>query len=398
MSGLWVNTWNRIANQSEIRVVNNTRFSFKVKLQVGGVTYLQALLPSANPAESKVNSHKLGYESRPDKGSLYSSVKLACGYFWYTVVAERSDTFDKSKESEKFECFLRGVFGGSTLVLNESNERSGRVVFEKTLPKQGPNQSTEVRLETEYTWTESDTQIRGLNERDSVEPEKDMLIISNSCLSSLGSIDIDADEKERRPSREESKDDIAECTDCLHIPTLRRNLSFRKSKELQETKTETMVMSLLNGLWVVDSDRSDNMETLLELKGISYFKRKAARHITQKQKIQPASRNADSRFQIKNIAGPVTETTEINIGGKPMTTKKGEKISANFVDAPVKLSSEVLPVCVEVKFTFPNGDKQTVFHGISKLDKNVKHMLIIFESIQAKRTEQVHIVSTRSEA
>ena len=134
----------------------------------------------------------------------------------------------------------------------------------------------------------------------------------------------------------------------------------------------------------------------MQMKGISYFKRKAARHITQKQKIQPLPSNFGARVQIKNIAGPITEITEVDIGSTiPHLTGKGEKVCAKFVKSPAKLK-EVLPLCILVKFVLPNGDKQTVYHGISRTNKNEKHMYIHYDNLQARRSTGVHLVSVKN--
>lgn len=377
-SSLWVRSWNYVASQTEIRVVNHTPYSFRVQLSVGGITYQDALLPSA----SLLNQSK-----NPKKASktLFSSVKLTCGYFWYCVSAQYIQELDPVVICEdSLNCLIQGMYGGSTVHLKETSKGSKVVYFDTIEPE----------ISLEASETEESEEIEGIETKEGTKEE--IVEEQKNKEESKTSIESNVSKQCRQPADSwdtESKEEEAQLKKNNEIPKAFKNASGHS--------LNMEILNALKGLWIVDTSLSEPLEELLLLKGMSYIKRKAAKHITQRQKISPAcSTGLDDvkKFEIKNIAGPVTQITEVEIGSKePILTPAGEKVLASFAKPPERLQDLVLGVCVKIDFTFPNGDSQSVHHGISKTDKNEKHMIINYKTVAGKRA-QVHTVWKREKA
>mmetsp|Transcript_11046 Transcript_11046/g.13814 ORF Transcript_11046/g.13814 Transcript_11046/m.13814 type:complete len:278 (-) Transcript_11046:358-1191(-) len=196
--GNWAKACNAVGGQTSITVMNLTRFPCKISLQVAGVTYRQAFLPSTHYCDVNtwVNDNESDIETESDvcdseldsysrtsssfskklsrvssvcsvssqeqwmeskkyqnqygtkcslgfspngESPLFTVATLKCGYAWYTVTAQRYKISDKSVDpdwvEEKFICKKTGVYGGRTITLKEVDDFSGNICLEDSNSK-----------------------------------------------------------------------------------------------------------------------------------------------------------------------------------------------------------------------------------------------------------------------
>mmetsp|Transcript_7633 Transcript_7633/g.9696 ORF Transcript_7633/g.9696 Transcript_7633/m.9696 type:complete len:156 (-) Transcript_7633:773-1240(-) len=123
---------NSIGQQTKIRVINKTPFSFKLSLKVAGVVYQEATLYASDASNNIELNSRTASSGNQNQKSSFSVTALPCGYVWYTVTAERFG--NDIKEEERFlkmSCYKMGVFGGSSISIQETHPGSRKFKFEQ---------------------------------------------------------------------------------------------------------------------------------------------------------------------------------------------------------------------------------------------------------------------------
>mmetsp|Transcript_10648 Transcript_10648/g.12210 ORF Transcript_10648/g.12210 Transcript_10648/m.12210 type:complete len:186 (+) Transcript_10648:71-628(+) len=160
----YVATCNSIAQQTKIRVINKTPYTFAVKLKIAGVTYQESTLYASEVEESKTPSSSHTFRPSTGESSNFSVTALPCGYCWYTVTAERIQIgddvdFENSNRFFRMTCYKMGVYGGNTVAIQETFPGS-KVLSINAEAKSKLSDS--LKYQTEYRWPQLNNQIEEL--------------------------------------------------------------------------------------------------------------------------------------------------------------------------------------------------------------------------------------------